>query len=671
MDTSQYLPMFLAEAREHLQELNLAVVRIEETPDDKATVDEIFRIAHSLKGMSATMGFEGMAALTHRMEDVFELLRQRKGGLERDAIDVCLECLDALSDAVDSIENDGTEHMEPEALMVRLEALVRSPEPEAAPEAAAGPDVAAILAAADGARVVHVTATLAEDALMPSVRAYQVLAALGEHGEPMGSVPTGDDIEGFDGQVIEAWIATEHEDDAVHASAVAVPDVTAVTVTELSADAVAAEAEPVADEAAPAPEAEPVAAEAPAAAAAPAAEADRPAAHKKAAATVRVDAERLDQLMHFMGELVVHRTLVESLAADADVPGLGQAMQELTRSSQALQAMVMQVRMIPVDAVFMRFPRLVRDLSGKLGKEVELKLVGKETELDRTVVELLGDPLVHLVRNSLDHGLESPADRVAAGKPKVGTVEISARHAGGNVVIEVRDDGRGIDPERVARRAVERGLITAEAAASIDGARAAELLFAPGFSTAEVTSDISGRGVGMDAVRTTIRELGGEVTLTSELGEGTMAQIRLPLTLAIMAALLVEAGGLPYAIPLDRVERTLRLADQTVRSVAGQQMLVLRDGVLPLLDGARALGGQSADGAEHAVIVRGLEGRLALAVQRLVGQRELVTRPLPADVANRAAVSGGAVLSDGRIALIVDCDAVDPSGAGAPTRLAA
>jgi two-component system chemotaxis sensor kinase CheA len=666
MDTAVYLPMFLAEAREHLQELNLAVVRVEETPDDRETVDEIFRIAHSLKGMSATMGFEGMAALTHNMEDVFELLKQRKGGLDRAAIDVLLECLDALEAAVDSIEADGTEHLDPAALNERLQALVRAPEAEAEPEADARPDVAALVAAAGGRRVVHVTASLGADALMPSVRAYMVIAALGEHGDVLGSVPPADQVEGFDGRAVEVWLASDHEDEAVLTTVRGVPDVADATVAEAGAQPVA----PVVAEApAPAPLAEVADVVADEPAAAPAAE--RPATHKKAAATVRVDAERLDQLMHSMGELVVHRTLVESLAAQADVPGLSQAMQELTRSSQALQAMVMQVRMIPVDAVFMRFPRLVRDLSSKLGKDVELKLVGKDTELDRTVVEELGDPLVHLIRNSLDHGLEGPEDRAKAGKPTVGTLEISARHAGGNVVIEVRDDGRGIDPVKVGRRAVERGLITAETAATLDGKGAAELLFAPGFSTAEVTSDISGRGVGMDAVRTIIRELGGEVTLTSELGQGTTAQIRLPLTLAIMAALLVEAGGQPFAIPLDRVERTLRLADQTVRSVAGQRMLVLRDGVLPVLDGAQALGGTLSADAEHAVIVRGQDRRLALAVTRLVGQRELVTRPLPPDVANRAAVSGGAVLSDGRIALIVDCDAVDTSGASRAPRIAA
>ncbi len=376
-----------------------------------------------------------------------------------------------------------------------------------------------------------------------------------------------------------------------------------------------------------------------------------------AARTVRVDAERLDALMHSMGELVIHRTAVEALTSALDVPGLQQAMQELTRSSQALQSMVMQVRMIPVDVVFLRFPRLVRDLSGKLGKEVKLNLVGSETELDRTVVDALGDPLVHLVRNSLDHGLEGVEERVGAGKPEVGTLEISARHAGGSVVIEVRDDGRGIDPEAVARKAVERGLIDAQAATEINMKAAVELLFSPGFSTAETTSDISGRGVGMDAVRTKIRELGGEVILDSVQGEGTTAQIRLPLTLAIVSALHVDVADGPYAIPLDRVERTLRLSEQTVRSVAGRRMLVLDDGVLQLLEGADVFGRQPTGSHEFVVIVRTQEQRLALSVDDLIGQRELVTRPLPSAVSGEP-VSGGAALADGRIALIVDCDAL-------------
>jgi two-component system chemotaxis sensor kinase CheA len=320
--------------------------------------------------------------------------------------------------------------------------------------------------------------------------------------------------------------------------------------------------------------------------------------------------------------------------------------------------MVMQVRMIPVDAVFLRFPRLVRDLSAKLDKKVELVLSGRETELDRTVVDMLGDPLVHLVRNSLDHGIESPDVRVAAGKPETARLEISARHAGGNVEISVSDDGRGIDPAAVAKKALQRGLIAPEQVESFDMRSAIEVLFAPGFSTAEVTSDISGRGVGMDAVRTAIRELGGEVVLTSTPGKGTLAQIRLPLTLAIMSTLLVDAAGRPFAIPLDRVERTLRIADHVVRSVAGRQMLVERDNVFPIVCAATALGHERTQEPTHAVLVRSGDQRIALAVEQLVGQRELVTRPLPPEVADSAAVSGGAVLSDGSIALIVDCDAL-------------
>jgi two-component system chemotaxis sensor kinase CheA len=314
--------------------------------------------------------------------------------------------------------------------------------------------------------------------------------------------------------------------------------------------------------------------------------------------------------------------------------------------------------MIPVEAVFLRFPRLVRDLSSKLGKQVDLVLTGQETELDRTVIDALGDPIVHLVRNSLDHGLEPAEERVAAGKPATGTLEIAARHAGSSIVISVRDDGRGIDPERVARKACDRGLITADEIAAVDHARAVELLFTPGFSTAETTSDISGRGVGMDAVRSAIRGLGGEATLQSQPGGGTVAEIRLPLTLAIMSALIVQSGAQPFAIPLERVQRTIRLADHAVRSVAGRRMVVMGDRVLPLRDLGEAVGHPPAPGQDHAVVVRAADRDIALGVELLVGQRELVARALPAAVSDRAALSGGAVLADGEIALIIDCDAL-------------
>ncbi|MGO9761381.1 MAG: Hpt domain-containing protein [Solirubrobacteraceae bacterium] len=407
MEVNEYLPMFLAESREHLQDLNLAVVRVEETPDDADTIDEIFRIAHSLKGMSATMGFARIAALTHAMEDLFEVLRIRRGGLEREAIDVLLECLDALSAAFEAIDTEGEEKLEQEPLVERLEALVRS-QSEQHTVVLERPDPAQLQAAAGGRRVVHVLIRLDEAALMPSVRALMALTAISDHGEILASLPAQDAVEQFDGDTIEAWLASEHEDELVQASVLAVPDVAEVILTDADT-ATAGEPRPAArkrgkrgkaaasvdasEVAAGEPEAESELAAA-AAEAAPAPAANGAGERRTTAATssVRVDAERLDQLMHVMGELVVHRTHVESLLERAEVPGLHEAMNDLTRSSQALQAMVMQVRMIPVEAVFLRFPRLVRDLSGKLDKKVELLLSGSETELDRTVVDQLGEP---------------------------------------------------------------------------------------------------------------------------------------------------------------------------------------------------------------------------------------------------------------------------------------
>jgi two-component system, chemotaxis family, sensor kinase CheA len=665
MDISEYLGMFLAESREHLQNLNIAVIRIEESPDDRDTIDEIFRIAHSLKGMSGTMGFAQMAALTHKMEDVFETLRGRSEPLEHSVVDVLLGCLDTLEGALDSIETAGEEGLDATALVARLGELVgeqAAPAPAArAAEAADSAPVPEVVQSYEGdTPLLRVEIALIADVMMPAVRAYMTLAAIADHGEVVHSTPGSDEVDSFDGRRLEAWIVTEHEAATIDAAVRAVPDVDQVTITAAASVEEPAE-EPAAD--APAAAEVPAEAEQPRAAEKPAAPAPAPAQGAAAPAqrgttTVRVDAERLDQLMHYMGELVVHRTRVESLAAGSGVEGLTEAIGELTRSSQSLQAMVMQVRMIEVDAVFMRFPRLVRDLSTKFGKQVELVMAGRDTELDRTVVDALGDPLVHLVRNSLDHALEPPEERVAGGEPATGTLELAARHAGSNVVITVRDDGRGINPELVARRAAERGLIPADAIDSVDMPRAIELLFTPGFSTAETTSDISGRGVGMDAVRNAIRGLGGAVVMTSELGVGSTVQVRLPLTLAIVPALLVESHATPFAIPLERVERTVNLAEQTVRSVIGRRTLVLGDGVLPLIDLAEALGYEPAPDAGYVVITRGADRRLALVVERLVGQRELVTRPLPAEVGDASSLSGGAVLSNGEIALIVDCDAL-------------
>jgi two-component system chemotaxis sensor kinase CheA len=501
VDVAEYLPLFLAEAGEHLEELNVAVVRIEADPADTETVNEIFRIAHSLKAMSATMGFAGIAALTHTMEDVFELLRQRSGGLSPDAVDVVFECLDALSAAVDGIEADGDERIDPAPLVARLERLVRRRgDHQPAPPAPSGPPAAVVKALSAGGRVVRVSAALATDTAMPAVRAYMALAALAEHGDVLAATPSEDELEGFTAPVVEAWLRTDQPVDVIAGAVKAVPEIDEATLFELGGAGTA-----------PRPRRRVAAS-----------------ARRRRAPVVRVDGERLAELGRAVDELRAREAEVARLAAAAKAPTLAHAVEELARSSQAVHAAALELRVAPVEEVFLRLPRMVRDLSKRLGKEVELRLVGQSTRLDRTVVDALADPLVHLVRNALSHGCETPDEREAAGKPRAATLEIAAREGDGEVLVEVRDDGRGVDVAAVSARAAERGLLDPSQAAALDVEGALELLFAPGFSTASATSDISGRGIGLDAVRDRVRALGGDVVLLSSLGEGTVARLRLP-----------------------------------------------------------------------------------------------------------------------------------------------
>ncbi|HWI22577.1 MAG TPA: chemotaxis protein CheA [Baekduia sp.] len=662
MDTSEYLPLFIAECRENLDELTNAVVKLEEDPGDRETIDATFRVAHSLKGMSATMGFTGMATLTHSMEDVLDLMRGRGNGLNRQTIDVLLACLDALSGAVEQIEQGAGEQLDPTVLTQRLGSLVRGEDPlvdttgdtptPAATEAvapAAGPVAAEPV---DG----NLTVTLSAKTMMPSVRAFQVLTAIGDHGQLVASTPSVDDVDTFDGDVIVAQVLSEDPE----ALLLVLRRITDVVEVELTGD-VAAPA-PVPPALTVAPEPAPVAPDAAPDAPPPSLPRPRPAAKPTHAnPTVRVDAERLDQLLHLMGELVVKRTHVEELASAFRDPELEQAFTDLTRTSQALQEMVMRIRMMPIEAVFLRFPRLVRDASQKLGKNVELELLGQDTELDRTVVDAIGDPLVHLIRNALDHGIEAPEERVAAGKPETAVLTIEAAHHGGSIVISVVDDGRGVDPAALVRRAVERGLISQTEADQLDPAGAVELLFTPGFSTSETVGDLSGRGVGMDAVRSRVRKLGGEITLRSTYGAGTTAQIRLPLTLAIMPALLVSVGGLVYGFQLQRVQRTMRYDESDLRTVAGKPVLLIEEEAVPLIMAADAFGHTAAAQATHVVIVNGADHLIAVGVSGLIGQRELVTRALPTTFADSEMLSGAAVLANGDIVLLADCDALTES----------
>lgn len=534
----EYVELFLAEARENLETLGNALVAIESDPTDRANIDVVFRVAHSIKGMAATMGYDAIASLTHAMEDVFALLREREGGLPREAVDLLFLCMDALSAMTEEVASVGNSTTDPAELAAQLNGLIESDR-----QAAAAP---AAPAAAEKAPPAEGTSD-PKDLVGAAVRDAQTRA------------------------------------------------------------------------------------------------------------TVRVEAERLDTLLHMIGELVVRRSAVEQIAVESGDQRMVAAAAELTRASQAVQDMVMRVRMVPIDTAFARLPRLVRDLSHQLGKEVQLEVSGRDTELDRTAVDALVEPLMHLVRNAIDHGIEAPEARTKSGKPEAGELAISARHEGGEVVISIADDGAGIDTDAVVRQARERGLI--DEGFEPDAEQAVELLFAPGFSTRTTVSDVSGRGVGMDAVRSAVRGFGGDVRVRSELGKGTKTELRMPLTLAILPALVVVASGDPYALQLDRVDRTFKLSEVQIATTAGMPVAIFEDSAMPVLGLAESFGRENtATGEQFMVTLRSADRQIALVVDEMVGRRELVTRPVPERVRRDSPVSGGAVLANGEIAFIVDCE---------------
>jgi two-component system chemotaxis sensor kinase CheA len=694
VDTSDYLGLFLDESRESLQALNASLLDLERDPSDPEPLTVIFRVAHSLKGMSATMGFEAMARLTHRMEEVLAAMRDDGAPVTPAITDALFACLDTLQEMVDRVAAGVGEEVDASAVLTRLDGIAAGDPAAAAAGAAAQVAAAAAPAAADvlseydrmvvadaherGLTVLRVDVAFEEACRLPAVRAFMVVQELEGVGDLIKSEPPADRIESGEVEgAVTFWIAAAGDAAAEDARArtlavseVASADVVPVAPAAAAAVAVAAETEAAATAVA-APPAPPTPAGAPATAGRPAA-----ADHRQAGkvSTVRVGTDRLDALMNLMGEMVIQRTRLAQLSAEHDLGDLRGAVEDMTRVTNDLQSLIMQVRMMPVDAVFMRFPRMVRDLANTLGKRLDLQISGEDTELDRTVIDGLGDPLVHMLRNAVDHGLELPEDRVAAGKDPVGVIQLSARHAGNSVVIEVRDDGRGMDPDALRASVVRKGLMDQAAADALSDQEALDLIFLPGFSTAAQTTDISGRGVGMDAVRTAITELNGEVTIRSVLGEGSVFTIRLPLTLAIIQALLVEAGadlrGGPqvWAVPLEAIEETVIVDPADTRPVGGRPCMVLRDSVVPLvwLRDCLSLSGGPADadgGPIEVVVVRGGAGRLGLVVDGLVGKQDVVIKHLPDFLGDVAGVAGATILGDGSVALIVDVAALAPGAA--------
>ncbi|MCR5468422.1 MAG: chemotaxis protein CheA [Lachnospiraceae bacterium] len=705
MDVSQYLEIFIDETSEHLQNLSDCIMTLEKEPENKDTINEIFRAAHSLKGMAGTMGYKRMQHLTHDMEDVFQEVRADKIKVNSKMIDILFECLDALDkylEEVKSTQSEGTE--DNEAIINELNDFLRqangeapaggdaapaeAPAAEATEEASSGADDkkkfleieltdkekdAFADAEASGKHVYGVTVFINQECLLKAARAFLVFKAVEDFGEIIVYRPSSQDIEDekfeFD---FSFYLVSDSETEPIIAAAKAVSEIEEVVMESVKLETLAnkeeeAEEAPApapAQAEAPAPSATPAPAPAPAKAAAPKADAKKNAAAPAKPVTnrtVRVDIEKLDALMNQVSELIIAKNSLVSLSSsegsDFENQSFHDQIEYLERITTGLHESVMKVRMVPIESSVAKFPRMIRDLSRKLNKKMELYMSGEDTELDRTVVDQIGDPLQHLLRNSADHGIESAELRAERGKPEVGSIYLNAFQEGNNVIIEVSDDGNGIDTEAVKSKALERGVITEDQAEHMSQKEIVNLLFLPSFSMAKTITDISGRGVGLDVVKSNIEALGGDVEVSSSYGEGSKFTVRLPLTLAIIQALMVEIHEEKYAIPLASIQNIENIPVSDIKYVQAQEVIHLRGSVIPIIRMEQVLDleptGEELDNLTVVIVSKG-DKFAGLVVDNLIGQQEIVIKSLGKFIDNIKIISGATILGDGEVALILD-----------------
>ena len=690
MDVSQYLEIFIDETKEHLQSLNTSILDLEQDPSSMDTVNEIFRAAHSLKGMAGTMGFKRMQALTHDMENVFSEVRNGTFAVSAEIIDVLFQCLDALDEYLNNIQasaDEGTNDNKNliDALNVFLNnkggaapaAKASAPEAKAQSEEASDKDKWRGLnlndsqlhvlqkAKAQGHNVIGLTVYVQESCILKAARAFLVYKTLEELGEIIVSVPSAQDIEDekFEYDFSLIMVSKESAEKAI-AAAKSVSEIQEVVggiveIPEATEEEVKAlELETAESKAADAGAGVPAKAEG-----TKVADKKKPVVNR----TVRVDIEKLDVLMNLVSELIIAKNSLVSAATSGGEEGsynlaVNEQIEYLEGVTTNLHESVMKVRMVPIETVVNKFPRMIRDLQKKLGKRMELYMSGEDTELDRTVVDEIGDPLMHLLRNSADHGIEDDEKlRIQRGKPAVGTIHLNAYQDGNNVVIEVKDDGNGIDVEKVKEKAIERGTITEEQAAVMSDKEIINLLFLPSFSTAKTISDVSGRGVGLDVVRSKIESLSGEVDVKSTLGEGSVWTIRLPLTLAIIQSLMVIVGGEKYAIPLGNIQTLESIQPSEIKYVQQKEVINLRGDVIPIIRLNQVLGCESTKGADEemiVVIVKKGDKMAGLVIDELTGQQEIVIKSLGKYIGKCKVISGATILGDGEVALIVDPNAL-------------
>ena len=689
MDVSQYLEIFLDESNEHLQTLSDQLIILEKEPDNSDTIYEIFRAAHSLKGMAGTMGYKRMQNLTHDMENVFSEVRNGNMEVNSNLVDVLFQCLDALETYVDNIretQDEGTDDNEP--IIKALNAFIASEGKGNAAPAAKKEEASAATASAAPAddkdmpladfeknavnealkknlHVYKIKVSVDENCILKAARAFLVFKNLEGHGDIIKSEPSVQDIEDekfdFDFSII---VVTEEKYDNIIALIKNVSEIKDAAGQEITQPFPEEQTEEAKEEK---KETSAVSQTAKPAAAKPAAK--KPASTGKTSGsvshTVRVDIEKLDVLMNLVSELIIAKNgLVSASHVEGDeAAALNQSFTEqieyLERVTTNLHESVMKVRMMPIESVFSRFPRMIRDLNKKLGKKMELYMSGEDTELDRTVIDEIGDPIMHLLRNSADHGLESAEIRKERGKSEVGSIFLDAFQEGNNVVIEVRDDGNGIDTEKVKAKAVEKGTITQEQADVMTDKEAIDLLFRPSFSTAEKVTDVSGRGVGLDVVKSKIEALGGDVEVKTKYGEGSTFSIRLPLTLAIIQALMVKLGDEKYAISLGSIETIEDIPVSDIKYVHAKEVIHLRGNVIPLIrlrDLLDVPGEPEESENITVVVVRKGDKQAGLVVDSLIGQMEIVIKSLGKYIRINKMISGATILGDGSVALIIDAN---------------
>ncbi|GEO24830.1 chemotaxis protein CheA [Alicyclobacillus acidoterrestris] len=674
MDTADYLDAFLAETDENLNVLSELCLVLEQQGADDDTFAAMFRAAHTLKGMSATMGFQKMADLTHHMEDALGYFRQHPERFDSAIVDVLFQAIDGLTEHVEAIRNgageEGIDHQVVLDALARAQNEVAASAVAAAENASFAPEMIAMLESLqdEGKQVAVVRVELTADCVMRGVRMVMVMRALEPFGECLATTPDVPVLEegAFTGPAELAVVLHNGTFDDLRAAVADIAEVAQVDIVQLLDLKTAAKASAPNPAPSAAKPIEPTSSEQ-----APAAKAPAPAAGGKQAAprhreqTLRVPVSRIDEFMNVLSELVIARTRLELLARVSENPELREVSEQIARLSDSLQDGVMSMRMMPVESLFQRFPRMMRDLQKTLDREFDFEMTGLETEMDRTVMDEMGEALVHLLRNAADHGLESPADREQRGKPRKGVIRLAAYASGGHVYLEVRDDGRGIDRDKVLASAIKKGIVDPAKAPAMSDAQVYDLLFASGFSTAATVSDISGRGVGLDAVRGKVESLGGTIRIESVPGQGSTFLIELPLTLTILQAMLVRVGNELFALPTSGIEEVARIAPQDVEFVHEQPVVNFREGVVPMIDlGAYFFSSKTTtDDVWQTVICREGKRYVALVVDDVIDELEVVNKPLGKYLEGVKVFSGATILGDGHVALIVDLHQVFQLGA--------